>query len=48
MLNIIINKGDTFMQESTLKLKISKKLIFIDVFILLKVGLCFKINKLSK
>ena len=50
-INKIINKDKTYMymQENTLKnLNYLNKLILTKVCIFFKVGLCFKINKLSK
>ena len=50
-INKIINKDKTYtyMQENTLKnLNYVNKLMLTEVRILFKVGLCFKINKLSK
>ena len=50
-INKIINKDKTYMymQKNTLKnLNYVNKLILTEVCILLKEGLCFKINKLSK
>ena len=50
-INKIINKDKTYMcvQENTLKnLNYLNKLILTEVCISFKLGLCFKINKLSK
>ena len=50
-INKIINKDKThmYMRENTLKnLNYVNKLKLTEVCILFKVGLCFKINKLSK